>query len=74
MGYFGDVDVVVGLDVEAQQHLFVERNLGLGVGPTNGLPEGFGYGESTEHVESELASDVIGRLDIERLIAPADLN
>ena len=48
----GDVQSIVGFDVETQQHFFIERYFALGVCATYSLAEGFSDGEGTQHVEA----------------------
>ena len=75
VSHLSHADVVVGPDVEAEQHFFVERDLPVVQIPSDCFLEGLGDNKGVQNVEPNfLDSAVVVGFDVERLVPPADLD
>ena len=75
VGHLSHADVVIGPDIEAEEHFFMEGNLPVVQIPSDCFLEGLGDDEGVQDVEPNfLGSAVVVGFDVERLVPPADLD
>ena len=75
VGHLSHADMIIGPDVEAEQHFFVKRDLPVVQIPSNCFLEGLGDNKRVQHIEPNfLDGAVVVGFDVERFVPPADFN